>query len=212
MAERVAKSSLANPQFGMCCNHGKVVLAPLDALPADLENLFAEDSAQAKEFRKNIAQYNTALSFTSLGALLPNAGTQPTYAQLYIYEPRAALDHRMQNNTNLRCDTMEVLQRVISNNHQYAPLFRHAHEVLAEAADADDVSVRLRVAPGVHARRGNLPTADEVAVILPNDPRTTRHNPPSSQWTFVTDKRPPSRIRPSILPAPLPPWRERLAP
>ncbi|KAJ7720111.1 hypothetical protein B0H16DRAFT_1739011 [Mycena metata] len=55
--ERVAKSSLANPQFGMCCNHGKVDLPPLNALPADLENLFANDSAQAKEFRKNIAQY-----------------------------------------------------------------------------------------------------------------------------------------------------------
>jgi hypothetical protein len=75
----------------------------------------------------------------------------------------------MQNNTNLQHDTMEILQRVIGDNHQYAPLFRHAHEVLADAADnADDISVRLRVAPGVHARRGNLPTADEVAVILPN--------------------------------------------
>ncbi|KAJ7834948.1 hypothetical protein B0H13DRAFT_2369551 [Mycena leptocephala] len=156
----------------------KVVLAPLGALPAELETLFTEDSTQAKEFRKNIAQYNTALSFTSVGVcedrsinngggppifrihgelchcsgvLLPSSGTQPTYAQLYIYESRAALDHRIQNNTNLRRDTMEILQHVIGDNHQFAPLFRHAHEVLADAADnADDISVRLRVAPGVH--------------------------------------------------------------
>jgi hypothetical protein len=65
---------------------------------------------------------------------------------------------------------MEILQRVIGDNHQYAPLFRHAHEVLADAADnANDISIRLRVAPGVHVRRGNLLTADEVAVILPNE-------------------------------------------
>ncbi|KAJ7315484.1 hypothetical protein DFH08DRAFT_626380, partial [Mycena albidolilacea] len=104
------------------------------------------------------------------GALLPSPGMQPTYAQLYIYKPRVALDHRMQNNNNLRRDTMEILQRAISDNHQYAPLFWHAHGVLANAApdNTDNISVRLRVAPGVHAQRGNLSTADEVAVILPN--------------------------------------------
>ncbi|KAJ6631877.1 hypothetical protein B0H10DRAFT_1635821, partial [Mycena sp. CBHHK59/15] len=190
MAEKTANSSQVNPQFGMCCNHGKVVLAALKDLPPDLETLFVDDTAQAKEFRKNMAQYNTALSFTSLGdhsinngggppifrihgelchlagALLPSPGQRPAYAQLYIYEPRAALEHRMQSNSNLQRDTMEILQRVIRETHQYAPLFFHSHEVLANSAD--DVSVRLRVAPGAHARRGNLPTVDEVAVILPN--------------------------------------------
>ncbi|KAJ7921787.1 hypothetical protein B0H13DRAFT_2318100 [Mycena leptocephala] len=171
--------AIAIPRFLLL----NVVLAPLGALPAELETLFAEDSTQAKEFRKNIVQYNTALSFTSVGVcedrsinngggppifrihgelchcsgvLLPSPGTQLTYAQLYIYESRAALDHRIQNNTNLRRDTMEILQHVIGDNHQFAPLFRHAHEVLADAAyNADDISIRLRVAPGVHARHGN---------------------------------------------------------
>jgi hypothetical protein len=81
--ERVIKSSPANPQFGMCCNHWKVVLAPLGALPAKLETLFAEDSTQAKEFRKNIAQYNTALSFTSVGVCedhsINNGGGPPIF-------------------------------------------------------------------------------------------------------------------------------------
>ncbi|KAJ7429282.1 hypothetical protein B0H11DRAFT_1768854, partial [Mycena galericulata] len=68
---------------------------------------------------------------------------------------------------------MEVLQRVICDNHQYAHLFYHAHKVPAQLGDdAEDISVRLRVAPGVHARRGNLPTADEVAVILPDQAGT----------------------------------------
>ncbi|KAJ7732052.1 hypothetical protein DFH07DRAFT_680258, partial [Mycena maculata] len=198
MAEKIAKSSETNPQYGMCCNHGKVVVERLEEPPAELQALLVDNTTQAKEFRKNIAQYNTALSFTSLGvtedhsinngggppifrihgelchqsgALLPSEGHKPVYAQLYIYEPQAALDYRMENNTNLQRDTMEILQRIITEHHQYAPLFLHAHEVLA-AQPADDVSVRLRVAPGVHARRGNLPTANEVAVILPNQPNT----------------------------------------
>jgi hypothetical protein len=151
----------------MCCNHGKIVIPKLVEPPVALKKLFTESNAQAKEFRKNIAQYNTALSFTSLGvtedhsinngggppifrirgelchlagALLPAEGHRPTYAQLYIYEPQAALDHRMENNTNLRRDTMEVLQQVITEYHQYAPLFLHSHEILARV-EADDISV-----------------------------------------------------------------------
>ncbi|KAJ7648420.1 hypothetical protein B0H17DRAFT_959067, partial [Mycena rosella] len=196
LTEKIVKSSDAEPKFGMCCNHGKVVLDPLKELPTDLEKLYAENGAQAKEFPKNIAQYNTALSFTSIGvnkdrsiinsgglpifrthgelyhrtgALLASPGQQLTYAQLHIYEPRMTLDHCMQSNTNLWRVTMEILQRVIGDNHQYAPLFRHSHEVLVGLGDdADDVSVHLCIAPGVHARRGNLPSADGVAVILPN--------------------------------------------
>ncbi|KAJ7106375.1 hypothetical protein C8R44DRAFT_681270, partial [Mycena epipterygia] len=198
--EKVANSPARAPQFGMCCDHGKVVLPALQEAPEPLRGLFLRDDPQSKEFRKNIAQYNTALSFTSLGvnedrsinngggppvfrirgelchragALIPAAGQNPMYAQLYIYEPRVALDHRMQNNSGLRRDTMEILQQVIRDNHPYARIFYHAHEVLAQLGDdADEVSVRLRVAPGVHARRGNLPTADEVAVILPDQPGT----------------------------------------
>ncbi|KAJ6449280.1 hypothetical protein C8R45DRAFT_1057315 [Mycena sanguinolenta] len=168
------------PRFGTCCNQGKVVLPTLQAPPAALELLYTSANTQAKEFRKNIAQYNTALSFTSLGVnedhSINNGGGPPqnaTYAQLYILEPRAALDQRMRNNSNLRRDKMEILQQLLRDNHQYAALFLHANEVLERLGDqAEDVLVRLRVAPGVHARRGNLPTADEVAVILPEQAST----------------------------------------
>ena len=79
---------------------------------------------QADRFRQHICQYNAALAFTSLGvevdnsineggggpptfcihgelchwlgSLLPRHGDRPTYAQLYIYDPRKALEHQMQ--------------------------------------------------------------------------------------------------------------------
>ncbi|KAJ7479570.1 hypothetical protein FB451DRAFT_958941, partial [Mycena latifolia] len=184
------------PMFGMCCNHGKVEIPDLEPPPEPLCRLLLDDSEQAKEYRKNMWQYNIALSFTSLGvsedqsvnrgrgppvfkiqgelchrtgALLPSPNKEPIYAQLYIYEPRAALDHRMRNNSNLRRDTMELLQAVITEHHQYAPIYLHSHEILRQLPDTEEAEVRLRVAPGVHRRRGNLPTADEVAVILPGD-------------------------------------------
>ncbi|KAK6984582.1 hypothetical protein R3P38DRAFT_3104075 [Favolaschia claudopus] len=61
-AEATSKSTVARPLFGMCCNNGKVVFPALEAAPDALARLYTGDDAQAKEFRKNIAQYNTALS------------------------------------------------------------------------------------------------------------------------------------------------------
>ncbi|KAJ7719705.1 hypothetical protein B0H16DRAFT_1214799, partial [Mycena metata] len=185
------------PESGMCCNHGKVDIGTLDPPPEALCQLHQILREGGRECRTNMWQYNIALSFTLLGvtedqsvtrgrgppifkilgelchragALIPSQGRVPSYVQLYnIYEPHAALDYRMQNNTNLQRDTMEILQTVITENHQYAPIYMHAHEVLSRHPDTEEAEVRLRVAPGAHRRRGNLPTADEVAVILPGD-------------------------------------------
>ncbi|KAI0308610.1 hypothetical protein OF83DRAFT_1180599 [Amylostereum chailletii] len=44
------------------------------------------------------------------GSLLLSKGHAPRYAQLYIYDPRDALDYRMQRNHNLRHDTIHTLQ------------------------------------------------------------------------------------------------------
>ncbi|KAJ7777827.1 hypothetical protein DFH07DRAFT_730985, partial [Mycena maculata] len=194
--EKLAKSSNASPEFGMCCNHGKVEIGKLEDPPERLKRLLLDNGPQGKEFRNNMWQYNIALSFTSLGvkenqsvsrgsgspifkiqgelchkagSLIPTPGRVPSYAQLYIYEPHAALEYRIQNNNNLRRDTMDLLQEVVTANHQYADIFMHADEVLHQHPDAPEATVRLRVAPGVHRRWGNLPTADEVAVILPGD-------------------------------------------
>ncbi|KAJ7478830.1 hypothetical protein B0H11DRAFT_1276887 [Mycena galericulata] len=65
--ERVSSSSTHAPEFGMCCNHGKVQLDLLQEPPEPLLRLLVGDDAQAQEFRSHITQYNTALAFTSLG-------------------------------------------------------------------------------------------------------------------------------------------------
>ena len=56
---------------------------------------------------------------------------------------------------------------MLLNHHQYAPIYRHAYEILEHYDPDDDVSIRLQVAPAHDHRRYNLPTADEVAMILP---------------------------------------------
>jgi len=131
MAERLSKSSNINPRFGMCCYQGKIKLAPLHNLPPELDTLFRDQTPQAKGFRENIRRYNNALAMTSLGckvdesvnrgngpyvfkvqgrlshlagSLLPQEGESPVYAQLYIYDPAEALDHRMRHDANQGLD------------------------------------------------------------------------------------------------------------
>lgn len=197
--ERVLRSSgVEGPSFGTCCDHGKVALQPLQEPPEPLRRLFAGGDAQAIEFRNHITQYNSALAFTSLGvsddksinkhgpnawvfrihgnlhhlsgALTAPDGIAPSYSQLYMYDPGVALQQRMNRNSNLRRDTMQSLQALLTRFHVYAQTYKHAYEVLAELGNnVEDAEVRLRVIPGNDRRRYNLPTAEEVAVVLPGD-------------------------------------------
>jgi hypothetical protein len=101
---------------------------------------------------------------------LTTEGEIKRYAQLWVLEPRAALEARMDNNIDLDQDVMRGLQTMLGEHHQYAPVYRYAFEVLRQYDAANDAVVRLRLSPGLDRRRYNLPTADEVAVVLPDNP------------------------------------------
>ncbi|KAF8901877.1 hypothetical protein CPB84DRAFT_908724 [Gymnopilus junonius] len=159
-------------------------------------DLLSSQNPLAKNFREDMWKYNRTFAFTSLGvtedhsinqrrgppvfrisgelhhssgALTPAEGRRPRYAQLYIYEPRAALEARASQNRDLNINLIAHLQVMLSENHQYVPVYKHAYEILQAHGDVPDAQVRLRLEPGVDRRRYNLPTADEVAVILPGD-------------------------------------------
>ena len=117
LAKKLFDSSKCSPKFGMCCMEGKVQLPALETLPEPLQQLLTFDDCNATMFQNEIWKYNCALAFTSLGvnedhsvnqgqgppvfrisgklhhhsrALVATGTHPPSYAQLYIYEPRAA--------------------------------------------------------------------------------------------------------------------------
>jgi hypothetical protein len=61
---------------------------------------------------------------------------------------------------------MRVLQQVMFDYNAYTPIYRHAYEIL-QMYNVPDYTANLCVVPGNDPRRYNLPTADEVGVILP---------------------------------------------
>ncbi|KAI0308735.1 hypothetical protein OF83DRAFT_1040987, partial [Amylostereum chailletii] len=197
MEERIAKSSPSDPKFGLCCNHGHVDLPDLPDPPQQLKDLYSNEDLMARDFRHYIRQYNAALAFTSVnvgdgrihvindghgpyvyaiegelhhiaGALSPPENMPPSYAQLYIHDHEAALNQRMYRNSNLHRDIMECLQTLLNDHHQYARAYRRAHEILEEQGE-EEIIIRLESDPAQDTRRYNLPTANEIAAIIPGD-------------------------------------------
>ena len=83
-----------------------------------------------------------------IGSLCPDEDKPLSYAQLYIYDSRLALQQRMNQNKNLQADTMTSLQSMLLANHRYSNDFLHAYEVIRRSPNAPDVDVRLHVMPG----------------------------------------------------------------
>ena len=208
--ERVSSSSIRNPEFESCCQRGKVKLPALRVPPTELYNLFVDDSPQARDFRKNIVQYNAAMAFTLLGvkidrsfvtpgppvfcihgelkhlsgSLLPERDVNPSYAQLYIYDSHAAYEFRVSRNGNLSLQTLLLLQQVMRDYNPYTDIYQHAYEIL-RIYNAPDYTIRLCVVPGHDPRWYNLPSADEVGVILPGENRFQ-----GDYWDIVLHLRP----------------------
>lgn len=107
------------------------------------------------------------------GTLLPHESSSPAYAQLYILDPQLAQHYRMQRNSNLRPSTMLALQNLMRDINPYSKVFQHAFEILSNYPEAEDYTINLRVMPGqdvgLNTRRYNLPSVDEVAVLVPGD-------------------------------------------
>jgi len=202
--ERSYSSSKANTKFESCCKKGDVVLETLPDPPDTLKRLLSMEEVTSKDFRKNIREYNSALSFTSLkyspdrrasvlgagiqcfqihgelyhlqGPLNPLPNHQPQFAQLFLYDPHFAAQMRQRGHSNLRAETLLALTNMLHDVNPFISLYKMANERLAEQDNLNpgqeariilNPQLRLVLEVGSDHRRQNLPTANEVAMILP---------------------------------------------
>src|SRR6267154_978448 len=192
-SEKLTKSSARAPRFGMCCLQGQVVLPPLLPWPPELQQLY-----QQRAFVTNIRQYNSTVAFTLvgvkvddhavqgsgpstfrihgslhhlMGSLMPGEDQQPAYAQLYVFDAEHATDVRVNRNRNLDPRILRELHDMLHRRHPYAQLYKAAYQVMVEKPPEQhrDVQVRIHFQPGTDGRRYNVPTANEIAAIIPGD-------------------------------------------
>jgi transcription elongation factor Elf1 len=172
-------SSIANPKFGMCCYKGTISIPSLQPPPVDLYQLLTNQDQVAKDFRHHIRTYNSALAMTSVGrmldtsinqggrgpytfrlhgelihragSLLPpeDGNTLPTYAQLYIYDPAMALNHRMANRWNSELDraTLATLQDMLHRSHYGVELYKQAYELTRDLPPEQQCRIALHFDP-----------------------------------------------------------------
>ncbi|PBK74569.1 hypothetical protein ARMSODRAFT_855369, partial [Armillaria solidipes] len=196
--ERLKSKSMTRPHFGMCCLQGQVKLPHLCPAPGILQNLLCGISSMSDTFMKNIRQYNAALAFTSvavkvdeavtnssepysfrvsgelhhrMGSLLPAEGEQMSYAQLYIHDLIETLGMCNHRNPNLKPEIMSALQGLLHDVNPYVPLYRHAYLIMKDKPHEEypNLEVRLHVGDGTDGQWYNLPTADELAAVIPGD-------------------------------------------
>ena len=182
----------------MCCLQGQIVLPHLQPPPPTLQNLLTGNNAQARGFREKIRQYNSAFAFTSvavnvdrailnragpycfrihgelhhlMGSLLPDEGqVDASYAQLYIYDPAAAIEARFRRNTDLDPNILLDIQTMMLDVNPYAALYKQAYQVIQEKPAEEQLNVQVCLAerPDTDNRVFNLPTANEIAAIVPH--------------------------------------------
>lgn len=145
--------------FTNCCHNGKVQLQELSPPPSIFKQLMTQTTPDAINFRDNIRQYNSALSFASMGATLtpppghgpycfrihgqiyhrtgplhPSSNRSPSHNQLYILDTHMANLERMRHPENSHCTTrvMTQLQNTITSINPFAQAFRLMGEIEAE--------------------------------------------------------------------------------
>ena len=152
MSEKLTNSGVCEPRFDMCCLQGQVNLLAIQQWPC-----IFDDPQDRRQFKKKIRQYNNTLAFISvgvdvdnqtiqgsgpslfcihdtlhhlMGALIPPDGLQPSFAQLYIYDPEEATNRHVQGNPQLNPGILLDLHTILRNIHPYASLYKQAYEIM----------------------------------------------------------------------------------
>jgi hypothetical protein len=111
------------------------------------------------------------------GPLGPAVGLgDALYSQVYLYDPADAARQRSGRALNLDANLILSLTLMLQESNPLIQLYLTAHERLAEIRGAEDnyrlilnPQLSLVVERGADLRRENLPTADEVSMILPEE-------------------------------------------
>ena len=190
--------------YEKCCKGGDVQLEPFRPPPPYLRSLLTGQDPEGRDFRKNIRMYNNAFAFTSCsytqdsrvagrggvhpftihgqlfhysGPLDVSSQDIPKFAQLYLYDPRAAADIRQQSYSSLNPMTTLRLTDMLHDCNPHIKTYKTAKEQLTAVPPADRERLRILINPqmtliverGADKRRENLRTADDVAILCPDE-------------------------------------------
>ncbi|KAG1170486.1 hypothetical protein G6F70_000736 [Rhizopus microsporus] len=123
------------------------------------------------------------------GPLTLVEGSEPSYVQLYIFDPSYAAERRQARNSNIDPETIMKLSAMFAQYNPFAHVYRHAHEILSNHESSGINSERksnnngstesgssyIRISPsmrmglieGGYRRTHYLPTMEQVVTVIP---------------------------------------------
>lgn len=177
---------------------GKIVLPELRDTPDFLVKLFVDCTTQSKLFRYHIRAFNNAFSMSSIGVdrkmfkngpyvfkiggmmhhrigqIAHDQNDNPKFAQIYIYDPKEQIKYRSNiNGLNeyKKIKILELIQKWLLINNELAKKFYSAYDIFK---NQPSIEIKLVLKcnikpPNAHSGTYNLPTTDEIAVIIPGN-------------------------------------------
>ena len=112
------------------------------------------------------------------GPLTPSPGQLPHYAQLFLYDPTYATEVRQMLNLSLDFGIFSAISSALFEMNPFNQLYKTAKERLEgfEQENPDDQAhiilnprLELILEAGVDRRRHNLPTSNEIAMIVQDE-------------------------------------------
>ncbi|XP_074329701.1 uncharacterized protein LOC141667201 isoform X2 [Apium graveolens] len=176
--------------YSICCGKGKVQLPLLRETPPELLSLLTSNGKLSRHFFSKSRVYNNMFAFCSFGgmiddsvnkgkgpyifrvsgqtyhnfgSLIPPDGCKPKFVQLYIYDSREAIDHRLnfsKDRDDVDAGIVATLQEMIDRENCLVGIFKQVHH---KFNDVEHVPVRLRLFERrlTDGRFENLPTEND---------------------------------------------------
>jgi hypothetical protein len=172
--------------FEACCKKGDVLLPPIRRPPPYLYYLFTGDDPLCWGFRTHIRAYNCAFAFTSIGykkdtridfsrgvqcfqihgelfhfqgPLQPASHKEPSFAQLFFYDPLFATNIRATNFPHLDRTVLLRLTDMLTDCNPFITVYKTARERLTDQQTDFRVllnpQMRLIIESGADRRREN---------------------------------------------------------
>ncbi|CDY13504.1 BnaA03g52220D [Brassica napus] len=175
--ERIRKSEYRRkPIFTLCCMQGQVQLPLLKKPPDVLMNLLTGTDKLSKHFQKNTRPYNMIFSFTSLGRgpqMLVLHGEN--YHLMGSLTPPEGGNAKGRKNARsertedgLKKDIILPIMKMLNDVNPYVAQFRSASERFRMDPEKT-FHMRIVSRSDKDGRTYNMPTASEVAALIPGD-------------------------------------------
>ncbi|ORE01043.1 hypothetical protein BCV72DRAFT_218036, partial [Rhizopus microsporus var. microsporus] len=115
------------------------------------------------------------------GPLTPIKGSEPSYAQLYIFDPCYAAERRQVRHSNLDPEIIRDISVMLALCNPFARVYRHAHEILSShESDSNNndqtetnapyivisLSMRMRLIEGSDRRIQNLLRLSLLSIVI----------------------------------------------